>query len=109
VLSFLGRELSLLHVLSLVLVLSIGVDYSVFLVESRNEPARAGTTLTSLLAAWLTTLGSFGLLALSQAPALRAIGETIALGVTFSLILAPLGMAWLGSRAARATEPEAAT
>jgi predicted exporter len=83
-----GVATNLLHVLSLLLVLSIGVDYGVFLVEcSRHGPL--GPTTMSLASSALTTMASFGLLAISGTPALRAIGLTAAIGISLSLLLAP--------------------
>jgi len=83
-----GVQTNLLHVLSLLLVLSIGVDYGVFLVEcSRHGPL--GPTTMSLASSALTTMLSFGLLAISGTPALRAIGLTTAIGISLSLVLAP--------------------
>ncbi|HEY7372190.1 MAG TPA: MMPL family transporter [Polyangia bacterium] len=83
-----GVKTNLLHVLSLLLVLSIGVDYGVFLVEgSRHGPL--GPTTMSLASSAMTTMLSFGLLAISSTPALRAIGLTTAIGISLSLLLAP--------------------
>ena len=84
-----GMSCHLLHALSLLLVLSMGVDYGVFFVESRG-PGAAGLTLVSAATACLTTLFSFGLLALSATPALRAIGLTVGIGIVLSLLLAPV-------------------
>jgi predicted exporter len=102
-LGWLGIQANLLHVVTLLLVLSMGVDYSVFMVEAELH-RRAGTpvegavddgpaTAVSLVVAALSTVASFGVLALSENPALRAMGLTAALGVTLSLLLAP--GAWL--------------
>jgi predicted exporter len=92
-----GVMTNLLHVLSLLLVLSIGVDYGVFLVEgSRHGPL--GPTAMSLSASALTTMASFGLLAISSTPALRAIGLTTAIGISLSLLLAPMTLVLLRPR-----------
>ena len=63
-LGVLGVEANLLHVLSLLMVLSMGVDYTVFLVECGRE-RNLGPTTMSLWGAAVTTMLSFGLLALS--------------------------------------------
>ena len=81
--------LNLLHLVSLVLVLSMGVDYGVFLVESLGHAHGAGATLLSVVIACLSTVLAFGLLAMSTNPALRAIGLTTGIGVLTSLALAP--------------------
>jgi predicted exporter len=102
-LGWLGIQANLLHVVTLLLVLSMGVDYGVFMVEAelhRRSGASvegalddAPATAVSLVVAALSTAASFGVLALSENPALRAMGLTAALGVTLSLLLAP--GAWL--------------
>ncbi|MCB9602628.1 MAG: MMPL family transporter [Sandaracinus sp.] len=100
-LGWLGIEANLLHVVTLLLVLSMGVDYGVFMVEAELHRRREGdaevddgpATAVSLFVAALSTAASFGVLAISDNPALRAMGLTAALGVTLSLVLAP--GAWL--------------
>ena len=87
-----GYALNLLHVVSLLLVLSMGVDYGVFLAESRAHPEQTAATVSSLLACCLSTVLAFGLLAMSSNPALRAIGLTVGIGVFASLVLAPTAM-----------------
>jgi predicted exporter len=92
-LSLLGQTLHLLHVTALLLVLSIGVDYGIFLAEGRRHRGGAAATLLSIALACLTTQLAFGLLALSSAPVLRALGLTIGIGVGFALFLAPSALA----------------
>jgi predicted exporter len=92
ILALAGFALNLLHVVSLLLVLSMGVDYGVFLVESRTHPQEVAATVLSLLACCLSTVLAFGLLAMSSNPALRAIGLTTGLGVVASLVLAPTAL-----------------
>jgi len=89
-----GVVTNLLHVLSLLMVLSLGVDYSVFLVECGRRRSLGPTTM-SLLGAAITTVLSFGLLAISRTPALRAIGLTTGIGTALSLLLAPLTLAMM--------------
>jgi predicted exporter len=98
VLGVAGVPATLLHVLSLLIVLSVGVDYGVFLAESPGGRA-SGATMVGLVASCATAVLSFGLLALSATQALRAIGLTVGVGVVLSLALAPM--------AALATKPTA--
>lgn len=88
-LSLLGVSLNLLHLLGLLLVCSMGVDYSVFLLDSPEDPSSA---LLSITLGCLSTMLSFGALGLSSAPALRALGLTIAIGIVLSLLLAPTSL-----------------
>lgn len=86
----LGLALNLFHVLALLLVLGVGINYAIFLMEAmrgggEREPA-------ALLGVWLsaaTTLLSFGLLGLSSMPALAGFGVTLAAGIGIAVLLAP--------------------
>ena len=89
VLGLLGVEATLLNVVALLLVLSMGVDYGVFLAESAGDPEHLEATLLSLVIACISTVLAFGLLAMSGMPALRAIGLTVGIGILLSLLLAP--------------------
>jgi len=91
-----GATIGILHVVALLLILSMGVDYGVFLAESRGDPGGFEATLLSVLVACLSTVLAFGLLAMSSSPALHAIGLTVGLGVLLSLLLAPAAMVLVG-------------
>ena len=93
-----GIPLNLLHVVSLLLVLSMGVDYGVFLAESHGDRQEEAATLLSLVIACLSTVCAFGLLGMSTNPALQAIGFTTGLGVLFSLVLAPTALVLFRNR-----------
>lgn len=98
-LGWLGIEANLLHVVTLLLVLSMGVDYGVFMVESERSGGEDGpATVVSLGMACASTVASFGVLALSGSGALRALGTTAAIGVGISLLLAPTAWLLLRSR-----------
>jgi predicted exporter len=87
--SLAGTPLNLLHVMSLVLVMGMGVDYGVFLVDSAGDREHFGATMLSLLMSCLTTAFVFGALTFSSQPALQAIGSTTSIGVLLSFLLAP--------------------
>ena len=89
-----GVETNLLHVTSLSMVMGMGVDYGIFLVDSRSDPEHLDATLLSLLLSSLTTIFVFGTLALSEHTALRAIGVTAGLGIALSFLLAPVTLLW---------------
>lgn len=84
-----GSAFTFFDAMGLVLVLSIGVDYAVFLAESDGERARV--TMLAVLLAACTALLSFGLLALSGVEAVHAFGTTMLLGILLAVLLAPLG------------------
>ena len=79
--------ITLFNTLALFLVLGIGVDYGVFFAESRKiEPS----LMMAVVLSALTTLLSFGLLSLSETPAIYAFGSTMLIGISTSLFLAPI-------------------
>jgi predicted exporter len=87
-----GSPINLLHLLGLLLVLSFGVDYGIFLLETRAHSESMAAALLSIAIACTSTCLAFGLLAASSFPALRALGTTTGLGVLMSLILAPTAL-----------------
>ncbi len=84
-----GQEINLLHVVSLLIVTGMGVDFGIYLVDSVDSHRAFGATLISILLCCLATLFTFGTLAISSHPALRAIGLTSALGIALSFLFAP--------------------
>jgi predicted exporter len=85
-----GEKLTLFHLVALLLVIGIGLNYALFF--NRRELSGEDTRRNhlSLVICSLTTFLSFGTLMLSRIPVLHAIGQTVALG---SLLC--LGCAWL--------------
>ena len=80
--------INLFHVAALLLVFGIGIDYAVFgFFAHRRE---ASYTLLAIVLAGITTLLGFGLLALSQTPAIADFGFTLAVGTVTTLLLAAL-------------------
>lgn len=86
-LGFGGQNIQLFHVLALMLLLGVGVDYGIFMQE---HPGRRNTTpwlAVGLSAA--NTILSFGLLGLSKTPALQAFGLTMLLGIALVWLIVP--------------------
>ncbi|HEY5658639.1 MAG TPA: MMPL family transporter [Myxococcota bacterium] len=96
VLALAGVRANLLHVMSLIMVMGMGVDYGVFLVDSAEDREAFGATMLSLLMSCLTTAFVFGTLAFSSQPALQSIGLTTGVGIVLSYLLAPVALAVLG-------------
>lgn len=85
-----GHVLQLFHILPLLILLGLGVDYGIFLLE---QPGRTETRpFLSVTLAAASTLLSFGLLALSGTPALQAFGLTLLIGVFLAWLLTPFFM-----------------
>jgi predicted exporter len=93
-----GVALNLMHLVGVLLVLSMGADYAIFVVESRAHPEELGATLVSLIVAMLSTVLSFGLLGMSTNPALAALGITAGVGTLLSVVFAPAALVLLHER-----------
>lgn len=83
-----GATLGILHLVGLLLTMAIGSNYALFFDHLRRRPVADRDTLASLLLANLTTVISFGLLATSSIPVLRAVGEVVAPGTLLCLVFA---------------------
>lgn len=86
VLGHVGQPVTLFTALALVLLLGLGVDYGIFLYHQPDQPRAFAAVLLS----GLTSLASFGLLALSTTPALFSFGATVGTGLFVILVMAPL-------------------
>ncbi|MEP7073193.1 MAG: hypothetical protein ABI727_03345 [Nitrosospira sp.] len=86
-LGYAGQNLQLFHVLPMMLLLGIGADYGIFMQEHRDHHNHARWLTVGLSAA--STILSFGLLSLSQTPALQAFGLTMLIGITLVWIIIP--------------------
>nr|WP_315592897.1 MMPL family transporter [uncultured Cupriavidus sp.] len=85
VLGWLHVPLQLFSVLALALLLGVGVDYGIFLLEHPGD----GVSWTAIVLGAASTLLAFGLLALSSTPALHAFGMTMLSGVGAVWVLSP--------------------
>ncbi|ABZ74947.1 conserved hypothetical protein [Shewanella halifaxensis HAW-EB4] len=81
-----NNPLTLFHALALILVFGIGIDYSLFFAESKQQTR--GVMMAVFMSA-MSTLLAFGLLAFSQTPAINAFGLTLLLGIGFTFLLSP--------------------
>ena len=85
-----GVELTLFHLVALILAAGLGLDYALFFDHAGDDYADQLRTLHALIVCSLMTLLVFTLLAFSSIPVLRAIGVTVALGVFGNFVLALL-------------------
>ncbi len=79
--------LGILHLVGLLLVVAVGSNYALFFDQLRETGRADEDTLASLMLANLTTVVSFGLIAISDIPALSAIGRVVAPGALLALLL----------------------
>lgn len=83
---WLGEPFQLAHILALLLLLGMGVDYGIFLLEHDGDGAAWLAVVLGAASTWL----AFGLLALSSTPALHAFGLTMMIGVLLVWAASPL-------------------
>lgn len=88
-----GVEVSLFHLVALILAAGLGLHYALFFERDTGDAAEQRRTLHATLVCVLSALLVFGMLAWSTIPVLRAIGLTVSLGVAFhfclSILMAP--------------------
>jgi predicted exporter len=87
IISLLGFTINLFNILAVILVLGIGVDFSLFSAETNFRSPR---TMFAISLAAATTLLSFGLLSLSTTYAVRSFGMTVLIGIALAYGFAPL-------------------
>ena len=90
-----GRQLTILHLVGMLLIVAVGSNYALFFDAHRHTeaddagPRPAGPlTLASLMVANLCTVIGFGLLSFSRVPVLVALGATVAPGALLALLFA---------------------
>lgn len=97
-----GVPLNLFNLLALILILGIGIDYTLFFAEQdhaiddnaegNSESVSTQSTFLAISLSAATTLLSFGLLALSATQAIHSFGITVLTGIIVAWLLAPLSM-----------------
>lgn len=89
-LAALGERITVFHLTAALLLAGVGLDYALFMSRSGAEESTddAARALGSVLTCMITTLLTFGLLALCRTPVLHATGLTVCLGIASAFILA---------------------
>jgi len=95
------RQLTMFHLIGLLLVVGVGSNYSLFFERETFMRTDRELTVVSVVLCNFSTIVGFGLLAAARAPVLSAIGGTVALGAFLSLVFAAI---LESSRAAQAGE-----
>ncbi len=99
--------LTLFHSMGFFLVLGLGMDYGIFIKEMSNKKEiDSNTTLNAILFSTITTLCSFGLLALSAVPIAQSFGLTLLIGNTINFFGALLFSAMLNKPLSSAISKE---
>jgi predicted exporter len=88
----LGQQLTILHLIGMLLIVAVGSNYALFF-DRRSNDSHAGSaplTLASLLVANAATVLGFGVLGFSSVPVLAALGSTVAPGAFLALVFSAL-------------------
>jgi predicted exporter len=80
----LGEAMNLFHLISLMLVVGIAIDFSLFFSRQQGGEHERKDTLHALSLCALSTASVFAILGSSSIPVLHAIGQTVATGVALS-------------------------
>ncbi len=102
----LGQQLTILHLIGMLLIAAVGSNYALFFDRRSNDPhaGSAPLTLASLVIANAATVLGFGVLGFSSVPVLSALGSTVAPGAFLALVFSAL----LASSGTAARRPVAA-
>ncbi len=90
ILVFSGNPLSIFHLISLLLVVGLGLDYALFFNRLPENDDEWDTTFKSIWVCGITTILVFGVLTFSWTPPLEAIGITVGIGTFISLVFAAM-------------------
>lgn len=86
------HQLTILHLVGLLLVVAVGSNYALFFDSGMSglSSEERRRMQTSVVLANLATVGSFGLLGLSSVPVLSAIGGTVSAGTFLALLFSAM-------------------
>ena len=93
----LSGSLNLYHMMALLLVAGLGLDYVLFISRDEKSVGDRSDTSHAVIACAVSTTVAFGVLGLSAIPALQSMGSTVAIGTVLNI-----SVAWFGVN--RATE-----
>ena len=85
-----GQRIGVFHLVALLLVLGVGLNYALFYERPPADEAEREQTRLALALCSTSTVITFSCLSLSATPVLHAIGATVAIGAVLSLVLAVL-------------------
>ena len=88
--------LTIIHLVALLLVAGLGLDYALFFSRTETEVEQTSTRHAVTACAVSTTL-TFGILSMSSIPVLKFIGLTVAMGSASSFLLTFAG-SWIANR-----------
>jgi len=82
-----GEPINLFSLLAILIVLGLGIDYTIFLLEGEEQ---VEATMMAVVFSAVSTFLSLALLALCSAPVLRVFGESLLIGTAFAMLWSPI-------------------
>lgn len=101
-----GIQLTVFHLVSLLLVVGLGLDYALFFNRLTQSEEEWATTFKALWVCCVTTVLVFSMLLLSHTPPLQAIGLTVSIGAALCLIFGAVWSSSLPKRRKRKRKPK---
>ncbi len=83
-----GRQLTMFHLIGLMLVVGVGSNYTLFFEHETFSSIDPHRTIVSVVLCNVATIIGFAMLALAHAPVLSSIGSTVAIGAFLCLFIA---------------------
>jgi predicted exporter len=87
-----GVELTMFHLVAMLLVIGVGSNYTLFFDRVVQQGVARERTYVSLLTCNLSTVLGFGLIGFASTPVLSAIGVTVSIGAALSLFFGAVFM-----------------
>lgn len=85
-----GVQLGLFHILATLLLIGVGLDYSLFFNREHASDRHFIQTCHGVTVSMISTFIAFGIMVFSDIPVLEAIGQTVATGVVIAYVAALL-------------------
>jgi predicted exporter len=92
ILALSGVELTMFHLIALLLVVGVGSNYTLFFDRTVQQGVARERTFVSLVTCNLSTVLGFGLIGFASTPLLSAIGVTVSIGAALSLFFGAVFM-----------------
>jgi len=84
----LGNSINIFHLMSLLLVVGLGFDYSLFFNQERKNEGEPSNSTHAIIISAITTIITFSILAVSEVSVLSSIGQIVVVGVFSCFVVA---------------------
>ncbi|HIN39667.1 MAG TPA: hypothetical protein EYM84_05290 [Flavobacteriales bacterium] len=84
----LGNSINIFHLMSLLLVVGLGFDYSLFFNQENQKEGESSNSTHAIIISAVTTIITFSILAISEVSVLSSIGQIVVVGVFSCFVVA---------------------